>query len=205
MAKKTTTTKKVSEKKATATETKQKASQKSETKLMVAEAIIMYQNDTTINENIVNGTLTDKQKDCVEKLDKAMCPLSDMELNRLVSKTVIAKYMEQAGVTTIDGLVGKTIENVPFMSMSKRTLHDILEKRYSLGLDKPNCIVVHTGITGKVKGLDVEIELREEGIENTFKHQQEIILARGQKFLIKKIVMGDGWGEAYPILHLYAV
>ena len=206
MAKKQTL-KKVTEKKVSAPVGTVKAEPKVVTieKPKVGEAILMYQQDTTINENLSNGTLTDKQKECVEKLDKAMCPLADMELNRLVTKSVVKAYMEQTGAKTIDELSCKVVENVPFMSVTKNPLRDILEKRYHLGLDKPICIVIHTGLEGKVKGLDVMAELRDEGYENIFAQQKEIILARGQKFRVGKVAYGDEWGEAYPILHFYAV
>ena len=172
----------------------------------LADALIMYQNDTTINLHLTNNGLTDEQKKCVATLDEAMCPLADLELSRLVLKEVLTGYMQQAGVNTLKELEGKTIENVPYMSVTRKPLKDILQARYDLGLDKPCCIMVHTGKIGKVKGLDVVIEMREAGFGGgRMERQQEIILARGQKFLVKKVAFGDEWGEAYPILHLYAV
>ena len=172
----------------------------------IVPSILFYQRTPQINADIVNRTLTDEEKEHLAVLDKAMCPLADMELNRLVTKAVIGGYMEQTDVTSLKELEGKVIENVPYMSVTRTPLHDVLERRYHLGLCEPICIVIHTGNVGKVKGLDVVTEMREAGYGGgRMEKQEEIILARGQKFLVKKIVMGDGWGEAYPIIHFYAV
>lgn len=172
----------------------------------IADALIMYQNDTTINTHLVNNGLTDEQKKCVDRLDKAMMPLAEMELSRLVLKEILDGYMKQVGVKSLKELEGKVIENVPYMSMSKNPLKAMLQARYDVGLDKPYCIVMKTDNTGKLKGIDVCAELREAGIVGSrAEKQQEIIIERGHKFLVKKVVFGDEWGEAYPILHFYAV
>ena len=187
MAKKTT--KKVAAKKETATQPLP----------IIGEAIKMYQHDTTINENIVNNCLTEEQRKCVETLDGAMSPLDGLELNRLLTMSVIREYMKQVNVGSVQELAGKTIESIPYMSTTKNELHGMVKRRYDIGLDKPVCIVVST--EGKVKGIDVNALA--DG--NDFAHQNEVILARGQKFIVKKIVMERGYGEAYPIIHLAAV
>lgn len=165
----------------------------------VGEAITMYQNDTSINENIVNGTLTEEQRKCVETLDAAMTVLHEGELNRLSTMSLIRKYMEQANVGSILELEGKVIENIPYMSTTKNDLYPMVKRRYDLGLDKPVCIVVHA--EGKVKGIDVNEAIK----DNPFAYQNEVILARGQQFIVRKVVMEAGFGETYPIIHLYAV
>lgn len=172
----------------------------------LVDALAMYQNDTTINTHLANDGLTEEQKKCVDTLDKAMCPLAELELNRLVLKEVVDGYIKQVGVKSLKELEGKIIENVPYMSVSKNPLRAMLQARYDIGLDKPNCIVLHTGKTGNLKGIDVCTELREAGIVGgRAEKQQEIIIERGRKFLVKKVVFGDEWGEAYPIIHLYAI
>lgn len=177
-----------------------------ETQKAIADALIMYQNDTSINTHLANNGLTDEQKKCVDRLDKAMLPLAEMELSRLVLKEVLDGYMKQVGVKSLKDLEGKVIENVPYMSMSKNPLRAMLQARYELGLDKPNCIVMQTDNTGNLKGIDVCTELREAGLPlGRAEKQKEIIIERGRKFLVKKVVFGDEWGEAYPIIHLYAV
>ena len=60
----------------------------------LVDALLMYQNDTTINTHLVNDGLTDEQKKCVAILDRAMCPLSDMELSRLVLEDVLEDLTE---------------------------------------------------------------------------------------------------------------
>lgn len=175
-------------------------------KKAIADALIMYQSDTSINTHIANNGLTEEQKKCVETLDKAMCPLAELELSRLVLKEVLDGYMKQVGVKSLKELEGKVIENVPYMSMSKKPLKAMLQARYDVGLDKPHCIVMQTDNTGNLKGIDVCTELRDAGISSErAEKQQEIIIERGQKFLVKRVVFGDEWGEAYPIIHLEVV
>lgn len=172
----------------------------------IVDALIMYQNDTSINVHLANNGLTEEQKKCVAVLDKAMCPLAKMELSRLVLKEVLDRYMKQVGVKSLKDLEGKIIENVPYMSMSKNPLRAMLQARYDLGLDKPHCIVMQTDNTGNLKGIDVCAELREAGIVGgRAEKQQEIIIERGRKFLVKRVAFGNEWGESYPIIHLYAV
>ena len=160
------------------------------------KAISFYQQDINIDSNISNECLTDEQKKCVETLDKAMCPLSEMILTQVTIASAIDVYKKQADVKNITDLVGKTLINVPFMSTTKRPFEEVIKRRYDMGIGQPVCILIHTN--EKLKGLDVEIETEKKDAK------QEIILARNQQFLVKRVEIANGCGETYPILHFYA-
>ena len=166
------------------------------------DAVLSYVQNPSINSVLIEGSsLTEEQQATVNAMDAAMQVLPDCELNRVTINDTLQAYMQQAGVGDVRELEGKEICNSCYMSVSKVSLHDKLEKRYALGLDKPVCIVVHT--EGKAKGVDVNEVLKEQSI---YPHQQEVVLARNQRFLVKKVRFGGGWlNETYPILHLHAV
>ncbi len=190
-------------KKMTAKKAKGKMMSETVKQSALAEAIRAYRTDTTINANIADGCITEVQLRHIAQLDLAMVTLPDMTLSRITIGSVLRKIMEREGVSNVEELVGKNIEVVPYMSTTKRELNELLQQRYDCGLGKPVCMVIHT--EGKAKGIDVVHFMESATIDDGFSRQQEVILARGQKFLVKKIVMGDGWGEAYPIIHFYAV
>ena len=187
-----TTAKKLQE----SAEKKMKEAQEKQAALV--EAIKMYQQDIDINANIVNDCLTNEQKKCVKALDDAMCPLSDMVLTRVTIKAILDEYKKQLNVENIAELNGKTITNVPFMSTTKKDYKEVIKRRYDMGVGQPVCILIHTN--KDVKGIDVDAEIGTSDF-----NKQEIILARNQQFLIKKIEIGEGCGETYPIIELYPI
>lgn len=166
------------------------------------DAVRCYVLNPRINSELLAGNeLTSEQQAIVAGMDAAMQVLPDTELNCVTINDTLQAYMQQAGVSEVRELEGKELVNSCFMSASKLSLHDKLAKRYALGLEKPVCIVVHT--QGKAKGVDVNELLKEQSV---YPHQQEVVLARNQSFLVKKVRFGSGWlNETYPILHLYAI
>ena len=178
-------------------ETKKSAKVNADDKKALMEAISMYQNDTTINENITNDTLTEEQKKCVAALDKAMLPLAKAKLARVTIHAILDEYLKQVGVSDVKQLLGMRITNVPYMSTTKKPYEEVIKHRYDMGVGQPVCIVVHAD--ERVKGLDVEIETEKED------KKKEIILARNQQFYVGKVVIAEGCGETYPVLHFYAV
>jgi len=199
MAKKTTTATKKAEKAKVET-----LVPSAEAKVQISGAILTYQHEPHLNKNIAENTLTEEQSVCVGMLDKAMKVLPDMELNRITIPAVLDEFLKQAKVSNITDLVGKTVKNVPYMSTTKNILYDIVKRRYGLGLTKPVCFVIHT--EGKAKGIDVEEALNAEGYGGgQMARQREVILARGTEFRVGKYVIGDEFGEVYPIIHLYAM
>lgn len=174
-----------------------------ETKARVSDSLLYYVHHPEINGKATEA-YTDEEKVCVEALDKAMVTLPDMELNRVTIPHVLGVFLTQAGVDNITDLVGKVVESVPYMSTTKKPLYEIVRHRYNLGLTNAVCFIVHT--EGRAKGVDVVEALKAEGYGGgRAAKQQEVILARGTKFRVGKYVIGDEWGEVYPIIHLYAI
>lgn len=165
------------------------------------DALKTYQHKPMVNEVAAKGesSWTEDERKYFDCLDSAMYVLPDMELTRITIPENIEDYLVQAGVSRVEDLIGRFIVHRPYMSTSKAPLKDRLERRYSVGLEKPVCIVVHT--EGKAIGIDINEKIG----QNDFAFQQEVILKRAQKFYVEKVVMGNGWGEEYPIIHLYAV
>lgn len=168
--------------------------------ITVEEAVRAYQNDPIINSRIVENTLTDGQKLVVEALDKGMRGVSEKVLNRVTIPFNIESFLKEAGVDEVAKLKGKAITTENYMSTTKNDLHETLERRYHNGLSKPVAIIIHT--EGKCKGIDVNETL---GEKNGFKEQNEVILARNQRFLVENVEMRSEWGEAYPVLHLHVI
>ena len=181
-------------------ETPKRATARKTKGVAAADAVRAYQNDPVINFRLMEDTLTDGQRQVVAALDEAMTLLPDMELRRVTVLNNLDNYLKQAQVKEVAQLRGKTVTNTPYMSTTTNDLRPILERRYKNGLSKTAVIIVHT--EGKCKGVDVNAAL---GTQNGFREQNEIILARGQRFLIKRVEVIEDYNEPCPVLHLYAV
>ena len=164
--------------------------------ITMEEAVRAYQNDPIINSRIAENTLTDGQRLVVEALDSGMKPLKDMALSRVTVPDTIDFYLREAKVARIEELKDKTITHIPFLSVTKNDMKSLVERRINLGLSKTVGIIVYAN--DKLKGVDVNEVL---GVSNGFAQQREVILARGQKFQVRKVT----YENACPILHLYAV